>query len=448
MTPYEILLSESQERMLVIVKPECEDQVRAIFKKWDLEAAKIGEVIEGGRFIVDHNGERKVDIPARDLSLGGGTPQYVREEKRPAYMDKAAAFDMSEVPVPDDFGAVLTTLIGSPNLADKSWVYQQYDQSVRTGTAVGPGMDAAVIRIRKTKTALAAVTDGNGRYCHLNPRLGAQIAVAEAARNLVCVGARPLAITNCLNFGNPYKPEMYYQFAECVRGMGDACRAFETPVTGGNVSFYNEDPERAVYPTPTIGMVGKIEDLSLITTGDFKRAGDIIALVGPMADEMGGSEYLKTIHNLVTGAIPSLDFDLEKRVQDFVSTAIRARLVKSAHDCSDGGLAIALFESCLGPQEHLWGVHVDLSGFDVRPDACLFGESQSRVVVSCTAEASRDLEKLAKEKDVPFRVLGFVTDDDRLNLSPYCDLSTTALRQIHRDALTILMDEVRTAAVA
>ena len=237
MTPYEILLSESQERMLVIGKMGRDEQIKRICDKWQLDCAQIGEVIPGGHFIVDHHGERKADIPAVALSLGGSTPQYKRAEKKPEYLDELNAFDAASLPIPKDFNPVLRQMVATPNLADKSWVYRQYDQSVRTGTAMGPGMDAGVVRIRKTNTALAATTDCNARYCYLSPRKGAQISVAEAARNLVCVGAKPLAITNCLNFGNPYKPEMYYQFAECVRGMGEACRVFETPGRGVNGSL-------------------------------------------------------------------------------------------------------------------------------------------------------------------------------------------------------------------
>jgi phosphoribosylformylglycinamidine synthase len=448
MTPYEILLSESQERMLVIVKPECEGEVQEIFRKWQLDATKIGRVIEGGRFIVDHNGERKVDAPADVLSLGGRTPQYIREERRPAYLDKTRGFDSAAIPVPGDHGEVLKRLLSSPNLADKSWVYHQYDISVRTNTAVGPGIDAAVMRIRKTNTALAAVTDGNGRYCHLNPRRGAQIAVAEAARNLTCVGAMPLAVTNCLNFGNPYKPEMYYLFAECVRGMGEACREFGTPVTGGNVSFYNEDADRAVYPTPTIGMIGKVEDVGFITTAEFKSAGDWIALVGECKNELGGSEYLKTIHGQTTGDVPSLDFATEKNVQQFVAHAIRAGWIQSAHDCSDGGLAVALFESCITSTGHLWGIDADLAGFDLRADALLFGESQSRILISFKQSDREAVTSAARENKVAFTVLGRVAMHDRLILKPYINESVLGLREAHRSCLPQLMDRAVTSQVA
>ncbi len=440
MTPYEILLSESQERMLVIVKPGCEAATQAIFAKWQLDAARIGEVIEGNRFIVDHNGQRKVDVPADALSLGGRTPQYKRAERRPKFLDEAAAFDANEIPVPSDLGETLRSLIGSPNLSDKTWVHRQYDTSVRTCTTFGPGMDAGVVRIRKTNTALAATTDANGRYCYLNPRLGAQIAVAEAARNLVCVGARPLAVTNCLNFGNPYKPEMYYQFAECVRGMGEACRFFETPVTGGNVSFYNEDAERAVYPTPTIGMIGKIERLDLITAGTFTTPGDLIALVGECKNEIGASEYLCRIHGRVTGKVPSLDLAMEKKVQQFIMAAIRSGWIRSAHDCSDGGLAVALFECCLTQNGGLIGIDVDLSGIKLRSDVVLFGESQSRIVVSFDERHQAELAAAVQSAGIPWMVLGRVAEHDTFHLRPYISEPLAGLRDAYMQCLPSFMD--------
>lgn len=446
MTPYEILLSESQERMLVIVKPGREAEVRAIFRKWQLDAACIGEVIEGGRFIVTHNGEPKVDIPADALALGGRTPQYKRAERRPPWLDDAQSYDLASVPLPASMGAVLRHLLASPNLGDKTWVHRQYDTSVRTNTAIGPGMDAAVMRIRKTDTALAATTDCNGRYCYLNPRRGAQIAVAEAARNLVCVGARPLAVTNCLNFGNPYKPEMYYQFAECVRGMGEACRALGTPVTGGNVSFYNEDAERAVYPTPTIGMIGRIDNLRHITTANFKAVGDWIAIAGETRDEIGGSEYLKTIHGLVTGAVPSLDLDAEKRLHAFVLDAVRNGWIRSAHDISDGGLAIAVFESCLNGEDATWGVNIDLSSSALRGDALLFGESQSRILVSFTDLDRGAVESAARDAGVPVWVIGRVAEHDRFILKPWINEPVEELRDLWRSALPNLLEQTSAAA--
>jgi phosphoribosylformylglycinamidine synthase len=436
MIPYETLLSESQERMLVIVKKGREDDVGAIFKKWGLMATKIGEVISGGNFKVYENGELKSEIPAATLALGGGTPVYQREKKRPPRLEETRNFDFSTIPVPPNLSGILQTLIGTPNIASKEWVYQQYDGMVRTNTAVNSGSDASIVRIRKTKTALAMTTDGNGRYCFLNPRRGAQIAVAEAARNLVCSGARPLAITNCLNFGNPDKPEMYYLFAECVRGMGEACRVFATPVTGGNVSFYNEDPDRAVYPTPTIGMIGLIDDVDYITTQWFKKAGDLIILIGTCREDIGGSEYLKTIHGKITGDAPYLDLDEEKRVQQFVLAAIRAGLVNSAHDVSDGGLAVCLAECCITNPDTVLGCEAKLPT-DFRPDAVWFGESQSRIVVSLSEKNRAAFEKLTADHAVPMHILGKVntgpfriTEDDSLDVGKLKEAYYTCLPKL------------------
>lgn len=441
MIPYETLLSESQERMLVIVKTGREDEVRAIFKKWELQAAKIGEVISGGHFKVYENGELRSDIPAETLALGGGTPVYKREEKRPARLDETQHFDFAAIPVPGDLSAVLMTLIGTPNIASKEWVYRQYDGMVRTNTAINSGSDAAVLRIRKTKTALAMTTDGNGRYCFLNPRRGAQIAVAEAARNLVCSGATPLAVTNCLNFGNPYKPEMYYLFAECVRGMGEACRAFDTPVTGGNVSFYNEDPGRAVYPTPTIGMIGMIEDITQITTQWFKHAGDVIILVGTSRDDLGASEYLKTIHGRITGDAPYLDLEEEKRVQQFVLAAIRAGLINSAHDVSDGGLAVCLAECCITNPDDIFGCAIRMHS-NIRADALWFGEAQSRIVISLAQDKQAAFAQLAAKHQVPITVLGAVTAG-RFCIEHLCDLDPRFMKETYYTCLPKLMERTR-----
>ncbi|HVP06644.1 MAG TPA: phosphoribosylformylglycinamidine synthase subunit PurL, partial [Candidatus Acidoferrum sp.] len=314
MTPYEILLSESQERMLVCVKKGKEAEVTGIFDKWGLDSTIIGQVTGDGLMTVKLDGEVVAQIPSEVLVLGGGAPVYHRETRRPTYMDELNKLDMSKLPSQQNWNDVLVTMLGSPNLCHKGWVFEQYDSMVRTNTAIGPGSDAAVLRIRKTKKALAMSTDCNGRYCYLDPRLGAQSAVAEAARNIVCSGGRPLAITNCLNFGNPYKPEVYYCFAEAVRGMGEACRVFDTPVTGGNVSFYNEDPERAVFPTPTIGMMGLVEDISHITTQWFKEEGDVIFLIGRNSEELGGSEYLHTVLKMTQGPIPKIDLEFEKKL--------------------------------------------------------------------------------------------------------------------------------------
>jgi phosphoribosylformylglycinamidine synthase len=302
---------------------------------------------------------------------------------------------------------VLLKLMGCANIASKRWVYDQYDSTVRTNTVIGPGSDAAVLRIRHSRKALAVATDCNARYVYLNPRVGAQIAVAESARNVVCSGARPVAITNCLNFGNPYKPEMYYQFAEAVKGMGEACRIFETPVTGGNVSFYNEDPQRAVYPTPTIGMLGIIDDIDQITRSHFQREGDKVVLVGESKDELGGSEYIKVMHGLVEGDAPSIDLQFERKLHQFMLEAIQKDLIRSAHDLSDGGLAVALAEACIIDRENPIGATVTFTA-SIRKDALYFGESQSRLLLSVAPEHEGNIKQLAISMQVPIAVIGEV----------------------------------------
>lgn len=407
MSAYEIMLSESQERMLVVGKQGTEDRIKAVFDKWDLNCVEIGKVTASKNMVVTMGGKVVADIPSDCLVLGGGAPVYTREQKRPAYLDEAQNYDFSKLPQPKNYSDVLKRLIGSHNIASKRWVFEQYDSMVRTNTVVGPGSDAAVLRIRHSEKAIAMSTDCNARYCYLNPRLGGQIAVAESARNVACSGARPVAITNCLNFGNPYKPEMYYMFAECLKGMGEACRVFDTPVTGGNVSFYNEDPERAVYPTPTIGMLGIIDDQAHITTNNFKDAGDLIFLAGTTKNELGGSEYLKMNHNVVTGNVPQLDMAFEKQLQAFVLEAIRHGLIKSAHDASEGGLAVAIAESCIADRERMIGATIAVKS-DLRKDALYFGETQSRVILSAVAERKGSLVQLAASMNVPLEQIGTV----------------------------------------
>jgi phosphoribosylformylglycinamidine synthase len=407
MTAYEILLSESQERMLMVGRPETEARIKEICEKWDLNCVNIGVVTDTGNFVVRKGGKIVADVPSQPLVLGGGAPQYTRETKRPDYLDEVQAYDFSSLPEPNDYQDVLKRLLANHNIASKRWVFEQYDSMVRTNTAVGPGSDAAVVRIRKTNKALATATDCNGRYCYLNPRRGAQIAVCESARNVVCSGGRPVAITNCLNFGNPYKPEMYYMFTEAVAGMSEACRVLETPVTGGNVSFYNEDPDRAVYPTPTIGMLGIIEDIADITTQNFKEVGDIIMLAGTNREELGGSEYIKEVHGLSTGDIPTLDMEFELRLQQFILAAIKQGLIRSAHDTAEGGLAIALAECCFGDRENQIGAKVVPKG-EIRRDALYFGESQSRVILSIDPKNKIELQRLAGEQGIPLETIGLV----------------------------------------
>ncbi len=437
MTAYEIMLSESQERMLVVGKRGKETEIKAIFDKWDLHCVEVGQVTDTKNVVVKMGGKVVADIPADTLVLGGGAPVYTREQKRPAYLDEKQRYDFAKMPLPRDYNDVLKKLISSPNIASKRWVFEQYDSMVRTNTVQGPGSDAAVLRIRHSEKAIAVSTDCNGRYCYLNPRRGGQIAVAESARNVACSGARPVAITNCLNFGNPYKPEMYYLFAECVAGMGEACRTFDTPVTGGNVSFYNEDPERAVYPTPTIGMLGIIDDLEHITTMNFKNEGDLIFLAGLSKNELGGSEYIKVVHDLVTGDAPTLDLEFEKKLQEFILEAIRGGLIKSAHDCAEGGLAIALAECCIGNREKMLGATVTLAS-DIRLDALYFGESQSRVIVSTAPERKGSVMQLAASMGIPLAEIG-VVGASQLKINGEIVVDTKTLADLYYDTIHGIM---------
>ena len=411
MTPYEILLSESQERMLVVAQRGHERAVRDILAKWDLSAEVIGEVIaepvyrvtEGDRVVAEFPGTRLVTE----------CPTYTPPARESGAVCALRAREVASVPErPEEQDPVWTLeeLLRSPTIASKAWVYRQYDSTVRTNTVVGPGADAAVIRVRGTGKALALKTDGNGRYVFLEPRVGGRIAVAEAARNVACAGARPLAITNNLNFGNPRRSEVYFQLREAIAGMGEACRALGTPVTGGNVSLYNESPAGAIYPTPVIGMVGLVEALEDVTRATFSTDGDSIVLLGEPSDEIGASEYLYRIHGLVAGPPPRCDLEAERRLIDALLAAIRTGHVRSAHDAADGGLAVALAECCIACRDRLIGAEVDLSAWDTLPlRALLYGEAQGRVVLSTPRPA--DVLAVAKRFGVPARVIGRVRQD-------------------------------------
>jgi len=438
MTAYEIMLSESQERMLCTVKKGFEDDVKKIFNKWDLNCEIIGEVTDDGNIDIFYNGKKEASIPAFDLVLGGGAPVYLRESKEPKYLDETRKFDFNILPKIENISDAFIKIFSSPNIASKRWVYQQYDSMVRTNTIVGPGCDSAVVMIKGTNKALAMNTDCNGRYVYLNPRVGTQVAVAEAARNIVCSGGKPLAVTNCLNFGNPYKPENYWQFKEAVKGMGDACREFNTPVTGGNVSFYNESPDTVVYPTPTIGMVGLIENLDNITTSFFKDSGDLIYLVGSDKEEIGGSEFLKVIHNLVTGDSPSLDFTVEKKLQNIILQLIEKRLIKSAHDVSEGGIICALAECCVMDENNLIGASVSLPVIN-REDFSFFSESQSRVILSVEKDNKKEFENLLNEQAQPYNYLG-ETERKELKINDVIKFSVSEISNLYYSAISKIMN--------
>ncbi len=416
MTAYEIMLSESQERMLLVVKQGCEALVKGIYNKWDLHAVVIGEVTEGSNVQIYKGGEIKADVPAESLVLGGGAPVYVREASIPENIKNKQTLDLNTITEPTNYEDTIFDLLRSPNIASKKWVYEQYDSMVRTNSITLPGADAAVIRIKGTEKYLAMKTDCNARYTFLNPKMGAEIAVAESARNVVCSGGIPLAITNCLNFGNPYKPEMYWQFKEAIAGIANACSELRTPVTGGNVSFYNEAPNGAVYPTPVIGMLGLIESKAYITTANFKKSGDKILLLGKSQGDLNGSEYLQWIHNICGYDAPWFDIEFEKKVQKVCSELIQSGLIHSAHDVSDGGIIISLLECCLlGPS--LLGAEVNLKKSHERFDTTLFGEEQSRIILTCSNTDSQKIIDYSQKANVPCEIIGEITKVPAIKLS-------------------------------
>jgi phosphoribosylformylglycinamidine synthase len=439
MTPYEIMLSESQERMLVIGKLGNEQKIKEICNKWELMCENVGHVTDEPLLKVLFQGKIVAEIPPYDCVLGGGAPVYHREYQRPDYIDTLHQFNIEKLEPIKDLESVFWKVFNSPNIVSKEWVYEQYDHMVRTNTSVFPGGDAAVIRVKKTNQAIAMKTDGNGRYVYLNPRRGGQIAVAEAARNVVCVGAIPLAITNCLNFGNPYKPEMFYMFREAVAGMGDACRIFGTPVTGGNVSFYNESPESSVYPTPVIGMVGLIEDLKHITSASFKTEGDLIYLIGSTFDDIGGSEFLKEQYGKVAGNCPRLNLVLENKIQKTVLESIHQGWIRSAHDVSDGGLAVALAECCIVDKNHPLGATIKFNEDGLRPEWLLFSESQSRIIVSTSPENQETLEKFFRKKNIELQMIGKV-GGNQLIINDWLNIFLKKLANHYYQFLSIKME--------
>ncbi|MDZ7756590.1 phosphoribosylformylglycinamidine synthase subunit PurL [Rhodohalobacter sp.] len=439
MTAYELLLSESQERMLVVAEKGREQEIIDVFEKWDLNAVVIGEVVEGNKLTYIKDGEVKAEIPADSLVLGGGAPQYERERKKPAYIDEVQNFDFSTIKHPEDVNESLLKVLASPNVASKRWVHEQYDTTVRTNTVNAPGAsDSGVIRIKGTKKGLAVKTDCNGRYVYLNPRKGGQIAVAESARNVVCSGAKPMAITNCLNFGNPYKPEVYWTFSEALGGMGDACRALNTPVTGGNVSLYNENPKGAIFPTPVIGMLGLIEDVDNHTmTPQFKKEGDVIYYLGADRKGLGGSEYINTVHGLTTGDAPELDLDMEVKLQQSVLNLIHNKTVNAAHDVSDGGLSITLAEMAIHSG---LGADVSLKKMSGELYELLFSEAQSGIVVTVSKEKVSELEKAMTDSGVPYHVLGTVSGET-LTINQSVNLPVAKLTEVYESTIPNAMEQ-------
>ncbi|MFT5206453.1 MAG: phosphoribosylformylglycinamidine synthase II [Candidatus Omnitrophota bacterium] len=405
MTPYEILLSESQERMLVIVKAGRESEVLSIFDKWDLHAVKIGQVTDTGDMVVKQNGEIVVQIPAKELADEG--PVYIREESKPAYMDALKVIDLKNYGPTGDLNAALLKILDHPSIGSKEWVWKQYDHMVGTANILLPGSDSAVIRLKGTKKKIAMTTDCNSGYCYLDPYEGGKIAVAEAARNIVCSGASPLAVTDGLNFGNPMKPEVFWTFRKCIEGIRDACLAFDTPVTGGNVSFYNESPEGAVDPTPIIGMAGLIEDRNPIPAA-FQNDGDQIYLIGKSMEELGGSIFLKVLHAKKEGIPPILELEDAKKFNQTVLAAADLNLLTSAHDLSEGGLAVALAECCIVNQDKNLGARVTVQADGISTEALLFGESQSRAILTTHTLNAEKLENLLNQSGFVWQKIGQV----------------------------------------
>lgn len=407
MKAWELLLSESQERMLMVVEKGREKEVLAIFEKWDLPCSEIGEVTTDGILRYYMNGVLEAEIPAESLVLGGGAPVYEREYKEPAYFSTINSFNPESIPVPADLKTTAEKLITIPSIASKRWIYNQYDSMVGTGnTDTNAPSDAQIVLVKETGKGLAVTVDCNSRYVFADPFKGGMMAVSEAARNIVCSGGTPLGVTNCLNFGNPYDPEVYYQFVYAIKGMGEACKKFDTPITGGNVSFYNQSPEGAVYPTPTIGMVGLVDDMNNKMTLDFKAAGDHIYLVGQQPNDINSSEYLHKICGVEFSPAPHFELEEEYKLQQSVAALITKKLIRSAHDLSEGGLFVALAES--GFNREL-GFAIQTPD-DLRKDAALFGEAQSRVVISVTEENRAAVEKLLTDAGCAHKHIGTVTE--------------------------------------
>ncbi|OMF24394.1 phosphoribosylformylglycinamidine synthase II [Paenibacillus sp. FSL H8-0548] len=436
MTPYEMMLSESQERMLFVVEPQHEAQAKEIFDRWGIICAKVGKVTDDGRLRLFHQGHEVADMPV--TALVDECPVYDKPSKEPAYFSENAAVDTLAFEEITDLTGALEKVLASPTVASKEWVYNQYDYMVRTSTAVQPGSDAAVVTIRGTRKALAMTTDCNGRYVYLDPEVGGRIAVAEAARNIVCSGAEPLAVTDNLNFGNPEKPEVFWQLEKSADGMSEACVVLNTPVIGGNVSLYNENAKGAIYPTPVIGMVGLVHDIDHITTQGFKAEGDVIILVGETKAELGGSELQYVMQGGAAGRPPEIDLATEKKVLDAVLGAIQKGLVASAHDLSEGGIAVAVAESCISGR---FGAEVALSS-DLRADHLLFSESQSRILLSAKPEQAAALQAWLTEQGVVHAQVGNVKGSSltiSVNGKAGIQAPVTQLEKVWKDAIPCLM---------
>ncbi|MBI4365229.1 MAG: phosphoribosylformylglycinamidine synthase subunit PurL [Deltaproteobacteria bacterium] len=423
MTPCELMLSESQERMLMVVQKGREAEVFRIFAQWELDAVAIGEVTNSGRVVATMGGRAVLDLPVAPVTRDA--PVYDRPRARPPWQDNIQRLDCSEIPAPADYAAVLCRLLGSPSIASKRWAYRQYDSMVGTDTVVGPGSDAAVLRVKGLARGVAVSVDCNSRYCYCDPYWGAALAVAEAARNIVCSGGRPVGCTDCLNFGSPEQPPIMWQFEQAVLGMAAAAEAFGTPIVSGNVSLYNENQGEAIHPTPTIGMVGIVEDLAHVRRQWFCAAGDAIVLMGDVGEDLGASAYLAVIHERVAGHPPPIDFDRERAVQRACLTGIRRGLIRSAHDCSEGGIAVALAECAVSREGRAIGARVTLPA-KARIDAVCFGESASRIIVTARPDDVDRLIEIARELNCPIQAIGTV-GGDRLLINNWIDVPVATL---------------------
>jgi len=438
MTPYECMLSESQERMLIVAKRGREPEVLEICHKWDLDAEVIGQVTSSGRIRVLENGEVVADLPIAPLTEGA--PVYDRPRTRPRGLDELQRFDPLSLAPPRDLAEALLNLLSSPTIASKEWIYTQYDHMVRLGGVLLPGKaDAAVVRIEGSKRGLALSVDCNSRFVYLDPYEGARLAVAECARNLSCVGGEPVGLTDCLNFGNPERPEIMWQFAEATRGLAAACRELEIPVVSGNVSFYNETEAQAVLPTPTVGVVGLVPDLIRCCGATFQREGERIGLLGAGSGSLGGSEYLKVLHGLTAGLPPRLEAAREIAVQRLVRQLVRAGLLSSAHDCGDGGLLVAIAESCVGTRERLLGARLSLNTGSIPAHAFLFGEDPSRILISFSSSAQQQIEQKCSDAGVPLAILGEVSGNELL-VDGLLRVSVELLSKAWRGAIPAVMN--------
>ncbi len=432
MTPYEVMLSESQERMLLIIKPEDLSKVEEIFNKWKVDSKVIGKVIADKILRVKEKGILVAEVPPQFLAEG---PEYTRETKEPEYLKQTRDLGLDKLKEPQDYNQTLLTLLGHPTLASKEWIAKKVDSNLLKGSCIPAGGDTAVYHISEIDKPIAATVDGNGLYCYLDPFTGGKISVAGAARNLVCCGAEPLGVTDGLNFGSPYNPEVYWQFEKVISGITEACKALDVPVVSGNVSFNNESPKGAIYPTPVIGMVGVIADAKQVTSQDFKDENDLIFLLGENKEELGGSQYLRVVHNLAKGLSPQLDLTKEKGVQAAALEMITSGIAKSAKGCSEGGLAVALAESCIVGQK---GASVNIDD-DIRKDALLFGETQSRIIISVSSDDKDKIIEIAKKYNVSCKEIGKVKGDS-LEINDLINVGVSDLDKTYKQAIPKIVE--------